>query len=133
MDRYIKDQDQSFDPKKTIRMSIIDGFEHKRQLVIPPGLTNAKGGGLGIQAHCFPDINDLPTQAEVQYKWPNIKGSEYFASYFGLAVIVYCLLEIRKVDLDYKNLIRKRPLSWAMLLRYEAIVKLLLDTGRMTL
>ena len=77
MDRYIKDQDESFDPKKTIRMSIIDGFEHKRQLVIPPGLTNAKDGGLGIQAQCFPDINDLPTQAEVQYKWPNIKGSEY--------------------------------------------------------
>lgn len=61
------------------------------------------------------------------------QSSIVIASYFELAVIVYWLLEIRKVDLDYKNFIRKRPLSWAIQLRHEAIVKLLLDTGRMTL
>lgn len=53
-DRYIKRL--GFDPEKTIRMSKILDFEHLLQMVIPPGLTNAKGGGLALRVECHDTV-----------------------------------------------------------------------------
>lgn len=76
IDAYIKDLEGSWDPSKTIRMSIIDGKRwNDVQLVIPPALLNSNGGGMDITASCKKNINDIPS-ARVDYDdWKdNIKG-----------------------------------------------------------
>ncbi|KAI9812547.1 MAG: hypothetical protein M1826_002797 [Phylliscum demangeonii] len=77
IDSYIKKLESSWDPAKTLRMSIIEGTEHDDlQMLIPPGLLNSNGGGMGITASCKEKIDDIPDQ-RVNYKdWHNIKGDE---------------------------------------------------------
>lgn len=49
VDNYIKKLDSSWDPARTLRMSIMAGEgEDVVQMVIPPALLNSNGGGLGL-------------------------------------------------------------------------------------
>lgn len=77
IDAYIKDLESSWDPSKTIRMSIIDGKGwNDVQLVIPPALLNSNKGGMGITASCKADINQIPNQRVNYDDWEdNIKGN----------------------------------------------------------
>lgn len=77
VDEYIKKLDSSWDPAKTLRMSRIDGNEDVLQMVIPPGLLNSNGGGMGITASCKQKLAEIP-DVRVNYDdWKNnIKGSK---------------------------------------------------------
>lgn len=77
IDDYIKDLESSWDPSKTIRMSIIDGKGWDDvQMVIPPALLNSNDGGMGITASCRKDIQDIPEQRVNYDDWDNnIKGN----------------------------------------------------------
>jgi len=80
IDLYIKKLESSWDPAKTLRMSIIDGKGwNDVQLLIPPGLLNDKGGGMGLSTFCVADFkNDdsFPTEAVNYDDWQNnIKGN----------------------------------------------------------
>lgn len=62
IDDYIKELESSWDPAKTLRMSIIDGkSQNDVQLVIPPSLLNSNSGGMGITASCKKNIEDIPS------------------------------------------------------------------------
>ncbi|KAK6208529.1 hypothetical protein QIS74_12047 [Colletotrichum tabaci] len=61
MTAYIKEVDDGIDPEKAFRLSRIDRDENSLQMLIPPGLLNGQGGGLGITVECDPDANKLPT------------------------------------------------------------------------
>ena len=76
IDRYIKKLVGSWDPAKTLRMSIIDGRGRDDvQMVIPPGLLNSNGGAMGITASCKENIDDIPNQRVKYEDWKhNIKG-----------------------------------------------------------
>lgn len=77
VDQYIKSLGGDWDPKKTLRMSKISGSEDKLQLVIPPGLMNSNGGGMGITASCKENVNDMPDVVVNYDDWQNnIKGSK---------------------------------------------------------
>lgn len=76
IDAYIKDLESSWDPSKTIRLSIIDGKGWDDvQMVIPPALLNSNKGDLSIITSCKADINAI-TNHRVNYDdWEdNIKG-----------------------------------------------------------
>ncbi|TQN63601.1 hypothetical protein CSHISOI_11816 [Colletotrichum shisoi] len=59
---YIKDVDDTIDPKKAFRLSKVSKDEDSLQMLIPPGLLNDQGGGLGITVECDPDVKKLPTE-----------------------------------------------------------------------
>ncbi|TIC90636.1 hypothetical protein CH35J_011820 [Colletotrichum higginsianum] len=63
MTAYIKEVDDGIDPEKAFRLSRIDRDENSLQMLIPPGLLNGQGGGLGITVECDPDANKVPTDA----------------------------------------------------------------------
>ncbi|KAI8631214.1 hypothetical protein F5Y19DRAFT_24382 [Xylariaceae sp. FL1651] len=68
--------DDSWDPAKTLRLSIINGMGYNDvQMVVPPGLLNSNGGALGITASCKENKDDIPN-VDVNYDdWQNnIKG-----------------------------------------------------------
>lgn len=68
----------SWDPKKTLRMSIMFGGDGDDdvQLLIPSTLLNSNGGGMGLIAWCRKDINDLPDYTVNYDDWQsNIAGS----------------------------------------------------------
>lgn len=77
IDAYIHDLESSWDPAKTIRMSIIDGKGWDDvQMVVPPALLNSNGGGLDITASCKENINDIPGERVNYDDWDNnIKGN----------------------------------------------------------
>ncbi|KAM7184766.1 hypothetical protein V8F33_012812 [Rhypophila sp. PSN 637] len=59
VDSYIQtDINFTWNPAKTLRMSIVDGNPDQLQLVIPPGLLNSNGGAMGNIARCDPQIVD---------------------------------------------------------------------------
>ncbi len=79
IDDYIKDLESSWNPKKTLRMSIIQGTRDpvKLQMVIPPALLNSAGGGMGIGATCAEKLSDLPSYQVNYDDWhDNIKGDK---------------------------------------------------------
>lgn len=58
-------------------MSKISDFEHLLQIVIPPGLTDAEGGGLGLSVECHDTVEGFEKGGtpEVNYwDWKNVKG-----------------------------------------------------------
>ncbi|KAI1266134.1 hypothetical protein F5Y18DRAFT_435086 [Xylariaceae sp. FL1019] len=67
--------DDSWDPARTLRMSIISGLGYDDvQMVIPPALLNSNGGALGIVASCMEDANSIP-DSDVNYDdWQNNIG-----------------------------------------------------------
>ncbi|KAI3324342.1 hypothetical protein HD806DRAFT_65927 [Xylariaceae sp. AK1471] len=68
--------DDSWDPAKTLRLSIINGFAYNDvQMLIPPALLNSNGGALGITASCKENKDDIPN-VDVNYDdWQdNIEG-----------------------------------------------------------
>lgn len=75
MNSYIRGL--GLDPDTVIRMSVIDGFPDKHQMVIPDPLMNARGGSLGIRTECKPKIEDFEdnTPPADYSTWPNVKGS----------------------------------------------------------
>ncbi|KAK5656576.1 hypothetical protein OQA88_4555 [Cercophora sp. LCS_1] len=77
IDSYIQnDINQTWDPAKTLRMSIMSGGPKELQLVIPPGLLNGNGGAMGIVAICEPTLDSLPSQTVDYDNWQdNIGGS----------------------------------------------------------
>lgn len=77
-DQYLKGL--GLDPEKTFRMSIIDGFPSKLQMVIPNAMTDSRGGGLNLKVECKPQIEDFDKNApEVDYyQWPNVKGDPQY-------------------------------------------------------
>ncbi|KAF9535254.1 hypothetical protein CPB83DRAFT_841469 [Crepidotus variabilis] len=79
VDDYIVNHlESTWDPKKTLRMSIINGKQWGNvQLVIPPGLLNSKGGGMGLAASCKKKLGDLPGAVVNYGDWQiNTKGSK---------------------------------------------------------
>jgi len=77
IDYYIRFLEDSWDPAKTICLSIISGMNYDDvQLLIPPGLLNMNGGAMGLVAICKAALAELP-DAVVNYDdWQdNIKGS----------------------------------------------------------
>lgn len=77
IDAYIKSLDASWDPAKTLRMSIIDGsVEKKLQMVIPPALLNSNGGKLNIKTICDQDKTKLPNAPADYSTWLNVKGTK---------------------------------------------------------
>jgi hypothetical protein len=54
----------------------------------------------------------------------------HFAAYFGLTDILKLLIETSKADVDSKDSGGQTPLSWAAERGHEAVVKLLLETGK---
>ncbi|KAI1202085.1 hypothetical protein F5X97DRAFT_345972 [Nemania serpens] len=68
--------ENSWDPTKTLRMSIIDGLGYDDvQMVIPPALLNSNGGALGITASCKENVDDIPDSPVNYDDWQNnIKG-----------------------------------------------------------
>lgn len=77
IDDYIKELESSWNPAKTLRMSIIYGKSRDDvQLIIPPGLLNSNGGGMDITASCKKNIEDIPSQRVKYDDWKNnIKGN----------------------------------------------------------
>lgn len=75
MNSYIRGLGQ--DPDTAIRMSIIQGFPDKYQMVIPDAVMKARGGTLGIRTECKPKIEDFEGNTpEADYStWPNVEGS----------------------------------------------------------
>ncbi|KAI5920265.1 hypothetical protein F4810DRAFT_723585 [Camillea tinctor] len=75
IDGYIKSVAPSADPKKTMRISKIDGMGSSLQMVVPPGLLNSNGGGLGITTSCKQSLDDIP-KSDVNYdSWTKVFGS----------------------------------------------------------
>jgi len=78
IDPYIRTLDNTWDPSRTLRMSIIDGAGNNDfQMVIPPALvgTNGAKGPLSITTHCSPTVTGIP-EANVNYdQWRNVRGS----------------------------------------------------------
>lgn len=78
IDAYIKKLEGSWDPAKTLRLSILDGGTgyDDVQLSIPFALLNSNRGDLGISTICSPDRASIPS-ARVNYDaWEkNIKGN----------------------------------------------------------
>lgn len=77
IDNYIKELESSWNPAKTLRMSIIYGKSWDDvQLIIPPGLLNSNGGGMDITASCKKNIEDILFQRVKYDDWQNnIKGN----------------------------------------------------------
>ena len=77
IDRYIKRLEDSWNPAKTLRMSIIDGRGYNDvQMLIPFGLLNSRGGGMGITVTCKENIKDIPSPRINYDDWKdNIKGN----------------------------------------------------------
>ncbi|KAM0323973.1 hypothetical protein ACHAQA_008555 [Verticillium albo-atrum] len=75
IDDYIKAVIPKSDPKKTIRISKIDGTQSDLQMVIPPGLLNSNKGGLGITASCKKTLAELPTTVVNFGSWKKVFGS----------------------------------------------------------
>lgn len=77
VNNYIERLESSWDPAKTLRMSIIDGRGwNDVQMVIPPGLLNSNGGAMGIAASCREKLADMPTEVVNYDTWhENIKGN----------------------------------------------------------
>ncbi|KAI9826030.1 MAG: hypothetical protein M1826_006828 [Phylliscum demangeonii] len=70
IDVYIKKLESSWDPAKTLRMSIIAGLGHDMvQMLIPPGLLNSNNGAMGITASCKENIDDIPSQRVDYNDW----------------------------------------------------------------
>lgn len=77
IDEYIKTLEGSWNPAKTLRLSRIAGREDWLQMVIPPGLMNPNGGGMGISASCKENIDELPDTTVNYDDWKNnIKGDK---------------------------------------------------------
>jgi len=75
IDSYIQNVlNWTWDPAKTLRMSIIDGDPEQLQLLIPPGLLSSNGGDMGIVAICDPTLNSLPSQIVDYDSWQNNIG-----------------------------------------------------------
>ncbi|KAF5343813.1 hypothetical protein D9758_016201 [Tetrapyrgos nigripes] len=90
IDKYIRGLDSSWDPAKTLRMSIVDGFELD-QMLIPPGLLNSNKGGMGLWASCREEKEDKEKEDKekeekekedkekkdivVYSTWKNVKGN----------------------------------------------------------
>ncbi|KAI5925880.1 hypothetical protein F4810DRAFT_611534 [Camillea tinctor] len=74
---YIKGLDASWDPEKTLRLSIIAGMKNGAlEMLIPPKLLNDQGGNLKIKVQCKEkkeEITDTPTNYDT---WKNVKGSK---------------------------------------------------------
>ncbi|KAM3497143.1 hypothetical protein MY10362_009496 [Beauveria mimosiformis] len=67
---------QGLNPLKTMRMSLVGNYENLQQMLIPKGLLNSEGGGLGLSVLCKDNLEELP-RARVDYKsreWKNAKG-----------------------------------------------------------
>ncbi|KZL85058.1 hypothetical protein CI238_09714 [Colletotrichum incanum] len=75
VDGYIKNVVPQAVPNKTIRISKIDGGSGALQIVIPPGLLNSNGGGLGITASCKKTEQELPSVNVAFQRWPKLFGS----------------------------------------------------------
>lgn len=63
------------DPKKSLRMSMIDspnGVPQFKQLMIPPALLT--GNGLDLQVKCKPYAYQLSAKIVDYYNWPNTFG-----------------------------------------------------------
>lgn len=77
IDNYIKQLENSWDPARTLRMSIIDGLGYDDvQMVIPSGLLNSNNGYMGITAYCKDNLNDIPSSRVNYDDWQNnIKGN----------------------------------------------------------
>jgi len=77
IDDYIKDLDNSWNPAKTLRMSIISGnTQGLVQMVIPFDLLNSRGGAMDIKVSCKEKMEDLPSARVTYDDWKdNIKGS----------------------------------------------------------
>ncbi|GJC80592.1 hypothetical protein ColLi_03430 [Colletotrichum liriopes] len=75
VDGYIKNVVPQAVPNKTIRISKIDGGSGGLQIVIPPGLLNSNGGGLGITASCKKTEEELPSVNVAFQEWPKLFGS----------------------------------------------------------
>lgn len=69
---YIKQLNRSWDPAKTLRLSIISGKGYNDvQMLIPPALLNSNGGGMGITASCVEDMNEIPDYHVNYDDWKN--------------------------------------------------------------
>lgn len=75
IDGYIKSVAPAADPKKTIRISKIDGMANELQMVIPPGLLNSSKGGLGITTSCKKTMAELPNATVNYNSWTKVFGS----------------------------------------------------------
>lgn len=77
LSEYIHDLEDSWNPAKTLRLSIIANFPGGEvQMVIPPGLLNSNGGAMGIVAGCSAKKEDMPDIFVDYDDWhENIKGS----------------------------------------------------------
>ncbi|KAI1811889.1 hypothetical protein GGS20DRAFT_592436 [Poronia punctata] len=75
LDNYIKRLEGSWDPKKTIRLSIIDGYDYEDlQLLITPDLVS-DSGSLGLSVQCKENKDDIPNETVDYDAWQdNIKG-----------------------------------------------------------
>lgn len=76
IDSYVKSLGIT-DPNKAAKMSPIQHFESKLQMVIPNGLVNAENGELDLKVECHPDIVGFNGNApDVDYySWTNVKGT----------------------------------------------------------
>ncbi|EEY20303.1 predicted protein [Verticillium alfalfae VaMs.102] len=72
IDAYIKAVIPKGDPKKTIRISTIDGTAGEQQMVVPPGLLNSNKGGLGITASCKKTLAELPSTVVNFSTWSKV-------------------------------------------------------------
>ncbi|OLN86719.1 hypothetical protein CCHL11_03729 [Colletotrichum chlorophyti] len=75
VDGYIKTVVPGADPRKTIRISKIEGKGDDLQMVIPPGLLNSNGGGLGITTSCKRTEEELPNVVVNYDTWSKVFGS----------------------------------------------------------
>ncbi|KAM0275039.1 hypothetical protein ACHAQH_007600 [Verticillium albo-atrum] len=75
IDDYIKAVVSKGDPRKTIRISKIDGTANDLQMVIPPGLLNSNKGGLGITASCKATLAEMPQTVVNLGSWKKLFGS----------------------------------------------------------
>ena len=75
IDNYIKRLEDSWDPAKTIRLAIIDGYDPEDlQLLIPPALVS--DGSMGLKVECKENQNDVENVPVNYDDWQdNIKGS----------------------------------------------------------
>lgn len=64
------------DPEKVFRMSIIEGFPDKVQMVIPNAMTNSMGSDLGLKIDCKDNVEAFEdNRPEVDYyQWPDVEG-----------------------------------------------------------
>ncbi|KAI9811700.1 MAG: hypothetical protein M1826_003111 [Phylliscum demangeonii] len=116
VDSYILKLDSLWNPAKTLRMSIIAGGEHDiLQMLIPPGLLNSKGGGMGITAWCVENIDEIPDWRVDYHDWNNIKGDRQPALPSGVGSFHLAQWEYAEYDDDNGDT------------RYEVEVKLFHD------